>query len=253
MLLTGSVSDEVRGPTEQLLDDQVAQDVQRRVSDSFLKFELPRFSHFVSINFGFLLDFTDLGLGPCLGNKDFVSGHVSGSGVVTSVGDSPRVVRYEKNRVKNPSDGVVDVLGRRKRLMTAFVGDDPETGTEETHPDRDEGVSGSSSEVVSDRRQVELCDGRINVERGPGEETERDEILYDVQGRSNGGSVEAVCRDSIEQLLDGELGRNKLFLFTWCGGSTNVGLLLFLCGGSGDKLLLFGLAWGPLSKCGGHD
>ena len=32
--------------------------------------------------------------------------------------------------------------------MTTLVGDDPETGTEETHPDRDRGVDNGSGDLV---------------------------------------------------------------------------------------------------------
>lgn len=61
----------------------------------------------------------------------------------------PRVVRHEQDRVQDPSDGVVDLLALGKGLVTTFVGDDPETGSEETHPDRDRGVDDGSGELVS--------------------------------------------------------------------------------------------------------
>lgn len=49
-------------------------------------------------------------LGSRSGNKDLISGQVTGSGMVLTVRDSPRVVWDEKDRVENPSDKVVDAL-----------------------------------------------------------------------------------------------------------------------------------------------
>jgi len=68
-----------------------------------------------------LLHGTETELASGLGNKDFVTGKVTSSGVVTTVRDSPRVVRDKEGRVDDPTDGVVDGLGRRVGLMTALV------------------------------------------------------------------------------------------------------------------------------------
>jgi hypothetical protein len=62
---------------------------------------------------------TQLRSGP--GNKDLVSGEVTGSGVVLTVRDPPRVVRDKEGRVENPSDKVVDPLARRVALVSALV------------------------------------------------------------------------------------------------------------------------------------
>ena len=60
-------------------------------------------------------------LGSSSGDKDLVSGQVTGSGVVLTVRDSPRVVWDEQDRVENPSDKVVDALAGRVRLVTTLV------------------------------------------------------------------------------------------------------------------------------------
>jgi hypothetical protein len=174
---------------------------------------------------------------------------MTGSGVVSSVRNSPRVIRHKENRVKNPSDSVVDVLGRGEGLVTTFVGNDPETGSKETHGDGDEGVSGGSSGVVSKLGESKLGDGRINLERSPCENTERNHILDDVQGRPESRSVETVSGNGIEQLLDGKLRRNKLFLFSQ---SSLLGLSLFLFGSGSDQLFLFDLTGNSLSEGGRH-
>lgn len=76
-------------------------------------------------------------LGSGCGNKDLVSLEVASGSVVltvlklsdrlayvsnaTTYGDPPRVVRNKEQRVQDPSDRVVDLLGRRERLVSAFV------------------------------------------------------------------------------------------------------------------------------------
>jgi hypothetical protein len=62
---------------------------------------------------------TELGSGP--GNKDLVSGEVTGSSVVLAVRDPPRMVRDEEDRVENPSNKVVDPLAGRVALVTTLV------------------------------------------------------------------------------------------------------------------------------------
>ena len=56
--------------------------------------------------------------------------------------------------MQDPSCEIVDGFRGAESLMTGFVGDDPESGTEESHPDGDGGVDGSSDEVVSGFREV---------------------------------------------------------------------------------------------------
>jgi len=64
--------------------------------------------------------------------------------------------------MQDPSCEIVDGFRGAERLMTGFVGDDPESGTEESHPDGDGGVDGSSDEVVSGFREVtKRREGRI--------------------------------------------------------------------------------------------
>lgn len=63
----------------------------------------------------------ELGSGP--GDKDLVSGKVTGGSVVLSVRDPPRVVWNEEDRVENPSNKVVDALAGRVTLVTALVTD----------------------------------------------------------------------------------------------------------------------------------
>lgn len=70
--------------------------------------------------------------------------------------------------MKNPADRVVDELGLGERLVATFVGDDPETGHDETVGERIEGPERKTSKGVEvrvwqadvlwgDERVNELC------------------------------------------------------------------------------------------------
>lgn len=68
--------------------------------------------------------------------------------------------------VKDPADGIVDELGLGERLVTAFVGNNPETGHDETVGERIERPEGETSEGIEVRMgKVELlrCDERVEV------------------------------------------------------------------------------------------
>jgi hypothetical protein len=69
-------------------------------------------------DFDLLRVLLELALRKSTGNEDFVASQVSGSGVVLGVRDTPRVVRYENERVKEESDGVVEGLRGRESLVT---------------------------------------------------------------------------------------------------------------------------------------
>lgn len=109
MSLTRSVDSEVSGPTEELSDEQVVACNNWRVFQSLSKLVL---SEFGDVDTGKLLvkDSWKTKLLSGLGHKDLISGQVAGSGMVSTVRDSPRVVRNQKCRVDEPSDSVVDGL-----------------------------------------------------------------------------------------------------------------------------------------------
>ena len=123
MRLTRSVDSEVSGPTEELSDEQVVACNNWRVFQSLSKLVLSEFGDATvrgvsqkrtadSLDTGKLLvkDSWKTKLLSGLGHKDLISGQVAGSGMVSTVRDSPRVVRNQKCRVDEPSDSVVDGL-----------------------------------------------------------------------------------------------------------------------------------------------
>lgn len=115
VLLTGRVADEVHGPPEELLGEEVDQDEERCVANGLLQLELPGLGDVEA--FDVLGRFVKLGVleliaGP--GHEDFVTSEMSSGSVVTAVRDPPRVVRDGQSRVQDPSDGVVDGLTATK-------------------------------------------------------------------------------------------------------------------------------------------
>lgn len=125
MSLSRSIHNQVGGPSEELLNDEIVESVDGSVFEKLLQI--------VSVDLdGLSLGFGSNFLGRSRGNEDFFSSHVSGRGVVLGVGDSPRVVRNEDEGVKNESNGVVERFRSRECLVTAFVGDNPDPGEVET-------------------------------------------------------------------------------------------------------------------------
>ena len=119
--LSTGVHDEVGGPSENLTDEQVEADHDRRVLESLTELVLTELGKVDTEEFTLLLDGAELHSASGLGDKDFITSEMSGGGVVTAVGDSPRVVGDKEHRVDDQTDGVVDGLRRRVGLVTALV------------------------------------------------------------------------------------------------------------------------------------
>jgi hypothetical protein len=133
--LSRSVPDQVQRPSEELVHHHVEELVDGSIFNSLSELGLSEsgnadISTTQSNALEDLLDTLDLlilldggvaQLGSSSGDKDLVSGHVSSSGVVLTVRDSPRVVRNKEDRVQDPSDKIVDALAGRVGLMTTLV------------------------------------------------------------------------------------------------------------------------------------
>jgi hypothetical protein len=101
--LSTGVHNKVSGPSEDLANEQVEANHDRRVLESFTELVLSELGKVHTEHFTLL------------------TSKVTGSGVVTTVGNSPGVVRNEEQRVNDQTDGVVDSLGRGVGLVTTFV------------------------------------------------------------------------------------------------------------------------------------
>lgn len=118
VVVAGDVGQEVVGPADELLADQVNQG-----DDGGL---LPELGQLV----GQLPHAARLLLAG-LGDEDHVALHVTGGLVVLAVGDLPAEVGDQQGRMQNPTDGVVQNLGGAEGLMTALVSKNPGAGAEE--------------------------------------------------------------------------------------------------------------------------
>lgn len=151
VVVAGDVGQEVVGPTNQLLANQVDEG-----DDGGLLAELRQFVGQASDPARPLL--------ARLGYEDHVPRHVSGSLVVLAVRNFPAEVGHEQRRVQDPTDGVVEDLGRAEGLVAAFVSEDPNTGAEEP---LDESVhtpehraNGGRGDVLGRQVGVEEVEGR---------------------------------------------------------------------------------------------
>jgi len=208
--LSRSVVDQVQGPAEELVHHHVQELEERSVFDGFSELGLSESGDVGTLDLLIVLDSGVTQLRSSSGNKDLVSGQVTSSGVVLAVRDSPRVVRDKENRVQDPSDKVVDVLAGRVTLVTTLVGNDPETGTEETSHESVSKVESDLGGGEGDLAQVKSRQEGVNVVGSVNQERDSNDISSDIGRRLEGGSVVAVSRDSVEQLLYSVVGDDEL-------------------------------------------
>lgn len=191
VVVAGDIGQEVHGPSEQLLENEVG-----RGQDGGL---LHQFAELMSGT-------ADAGgiFFPGLGNEDHITSEVTGGLVVLAVGDLPGEVRDEQKGVADPSDSVVQDLGRRESLMTALVCQNPNTSTDQTLND---GVK--SPQDDAHRHGWHRLGGYIVVEDI--EDGRKDgEVLEDIVQTLDGRALVAVGRDGIPDLLDGVIGNLEL-------------------------------------------
>lgn len=191
VVVAGDVDQEVHGPAEELLQDQVAGS-----QDRGLLHELAELVDGLADTGSVLI--------TGLGNEDHVASKVTGSLVVLAVGDLPREVGDQQERVADPADGVVQDLGGREGLVTTLVGQDPNTGTDET---LDDGIQ--SPEDDTGRKAGNSLRGDIVVEEVE-DGGQNEHVPEDIVQTGDSRAVEAVSGNGIANLLDGEVGDLEL-------------------------------------------
>lgn len=191
VVVTGDIDGEIHGPAEQLLEKQGA----GRQNWGLLH-QLAQLVHSSADARSIVL--------PGLGNEDHITGHVAGSFVVLSVGDLPREVRDQQERVAEPADGVIQDLGRRECLVTALVSQNPQTGCDEA---LNNGVD--SPQTRSHRHGGHVLRRHIIVEEVE-DSGQNGQVPEHIVQALSGRAMEAVGRDGIPNLLDGEVGKLEL-------------------------------------------
>ena len=211
VVVASNVGDQVHGPAEQLLEEQVGG----------------------SQDGGVLHELTDLVDGgtnaACelvtgLGDEDHVAGNVTGGLVVLAVRDLPGEVRNQQQRVTDPTNSVVQDLGGREGLVTTLVSQNPDTGSNHTLDNSVQGPQGDASGherngLGSDIVVEEVKDGAQNGK-----------VTENIVQAGDGGPVEAVRGDGIANLLDGEIRDLELVAV----GVNHLGVLLDIHGGQGS-------------------
>ena len=191
VVVAGDVEEEVHGPASNLLTDHVDGGVDGSL--------LHEFVHLVdgSASAG-SEDLTGLG------DEDHVTLHVAGGLVVLAVGDLPGEVGDEESRVAEPTNEVVQGLAVRERLVTALVGKNPETGTDETLNDSVESpqtpTNGVGGNVLGSDKFVEKVEGA----------DESDDVTGNVVEASGSRALEAVLGNGIADVVDGVVGDGEL-------------------------------------------
>lgn len=137
-------------------------------------------------------------------DEDHITLHVAGGLVVLAMADLPAEVWNEKSRVADPPHSVVEGLAGREGLVATLVSKDPEASTEKTLHDSVGSPEHHSRWV---RRNVFGCaEGVEEVEGG----CQRNDIACNIVKASCGGAFEAVLRNGVAELLDGEVGQLEL-------------------------------------------
>lgn len=281
--LTRSVAEEVQRPAEELLNEDVGQVVEGSILENLGKPLAPGLLNLrgtdllldgvfivgVVSRFGSGLKGETATLLTGTGNEDLVTGQVTGGGVVAGVRDSPRVVRNEKGRVKNPADGVVEGLAGAEALVTALVSNDPDTGEDHTLENPVGGPGGETSKsLLSAERNIRresvgleagegAGDSGVNVASGQAKSSNHGKVAKHVGERFESRSLKAVSGDGREKVLDGVVGniegRDILLVVGLCLAVrvTNIfGLAGLATGRSGGGLLAGALTCS--GDVGGH-
>lgn len=212
VVVASHVSDQVQQPAEQLLADHVGGSRNGSLLNELAELV------------DGLADAGSIVLAG-LGDEDHITGKVTGGLVVLAVGDLPREVRDQQKGMADPADSVVQDLGGREGLVTTLVGQDPDTGTDET---LDDGVQGPQSHTS--RHEGNSLRGDIVVEEveDGGQDSH---VTEDIVQASHGGAVEAVSGNGIANLLDGEVGDLELVTI----GVQHLGTGLLVRGHGGQR------------------
>lgn len=191
VVVAGNVGEEVVGPANKLLEDE-----HKKSESGGL---LSKMSELV----GHLSETSSLLLAGS-GNENHVTLHVASGLVVLSVRDLPAEVGDKEGRVKNPASNVVDDARIGESTVTTLMGNDPETGTEKTLKN---GVYGPQTSAGGGRGDVFGGHEVVPDAESGGQE---DNVAEDIGVSLESGSLEAVLRDGIVNVLDGKVGDLEL-------------------------------------------
>lgn len=190
VVVAGDVEEEICGPPSELLDKQGIDGDDGGLFGEFLDLV-----NKVASLAGILV------LGD--GHKHHVAGHVSSGFVMFAMGDLPRKVGNEQKGVAEPSHGVVEDLAGGERLMTTFVGKNPQASADQTV---DDGIQepqcrsyGGGGDVLGGDETVEEIEGGAQA----------DQVSSDIVETLGSRPLEAVLGNGFVDVIDGVVGDLK--------------------------------------------
>lgn len=192
VVVARDVGDEIHWPSSELLGQEVESSGNGSLLHQLRKL-MRKFADPASIDLA------------SLRHEDHVTLHVASGLVVLAVGDFPREIRDQESRVADPSNRVVDDLGRRESLVATLVSEHPQSRSEKT---LHESIQGPKTRADRSRGDILGSYELVEDEKGRGE---GDDVTSDVVEARSSGTLETVLRDRIVDLLDGVV-RNLEFV-----------------------------------------
>lgn len=190
IIVTSHIRHEIHGPPKQLLEEEIQGSQERRFLEQFTQF-----LHSPTERRGVFLS--------RLGDEDHITGEVAGSFVMLAMRNLPGEIRNKQEGMTDPADGVVERLGRRKRLVPALVSQHPKSRPGHTLESRIQRPQNNP------RGQIR---NSLGGDEGVAEEEGRREQGYvarDIVQTGGRGSLEAVRGDGFSDLLDCVIGDFK--------------------------------------------
>ena len=152
VVVASHISEEVHRPAADLLGDQCGGGIDRGVLQQLVHL-LEDIAHLRSM------------LVAGAWAEDHIPLQVAGGLVVLAMADLPAEVRDEECRMADPTDGVVERLAWRERLVTTLVCQHPQSRAEET---LSEGVASPESGSEGHRRYILGCAVCVEAVEGAG-------------------------------------------------------------------------------------
>ena len=209
-LLTSQVREEVSWPAEKLVLDAVPEGDQWSILGKVSKLNGSSVGLLSAVRFNPRL--------ALVWDESGILLDVSGRLVVSGVRDLPGVEWHQEERVHDQSHDVVELAGLGESTVTALMGENPDTGENESLKD---GVASPS-----DAASVHVWNVG-DVGGGVGEDGNVEIVADNISHGADVGWLEAVCWDSIVDLLHGVARQLELI-----AKLVNVLLLLVLLTGS---------------------
>ena len=131
------------------------------------------------------------------GDEDHVSLEVTSGLVVFAMRDLPRKIWHQQSRMAYETDSIVESLAGGERLVSAFVGQDPQSSTEKSLHER---VDSPQTCSYRHRWYIHRSDEAIREveDRGQGKD-----VPHDIAKAPQRGSFETVFGYSFANVLDG--------------------------------------------------